>query len=71
MKFGKDGNDCLSHEHKEEMQVIFHKSMDLLISRITTTIIIIIIIAIPNLAQHIGYINISLLVTFLYIFHCS
>ena len=29
----KDGNDSLSIEHKEEIKVIFHKSMDLLISR--------------------------------------
>ena len=30
----KDENDSLSHEHKEEIQVIFRKSMDLLISSI-------------------------------------
>ena len=30
----QDGNDSLSHEHKEEIKVIFHKSLDLLISRI-------------------------------------
>ena len=30
----KDGNDSLSIEHKEEIQVIFHKSIDLLISSI-------------------------------------
>jgi hypothetical protein len=30
----KDGNDILSIEHKEEIQVIFHKYMDLLISSI-------------------------------------
>ena len=28
----KDGNDSLSIGHKEEIQIIFHKSMDLLIS---------------------------------------
>ena len=30
----KDGNDSLYHECKEEIQVIFHKSMDLLTSSI-------------------------------------
>ena len=30
LKTEKDGNDSLSHEHKEEIH-IFHKSMDLLI----------------------------------------
>ena len=30
----KDGNDSLSIEHKEEIQVILRKSMDLLISSI-------------------------------------
>ena len=30
----KSGNGSLSHEHKEEIQVIFHKSMDLLTSSI-------------------------------------
>ena len=30
----KGGNYSLSHKHKEEIQVIFHKSMDLLTSRI-------------------------------------
>ena len=34
MKIEKDGNDCLSFELKDEMQVIFHKSMDMLISNI-------------------------------------
>ena len=29
-----DGDDSLSIEHKEEIQVIFHKSMDLLTSSI-------------------------------------
>ena len=29
---GKRWKQQLSHEHKEEIQVIFHKSMDLLIS---------------------------------------
>ena len=33
-KIEKDGNDSLPIEHKEEIQVIFHKSMDLLISSI-------------------------------------
>jgi hypothetical protein len=32
-KKGKN-NNCLSHECKEEIQVTFHKSMDLLTSRI-------------------------------------
>ena len=30
----KDGNDSLPIEHKQEIQVIFHKSMNLLISSI-------------------------------------
>ena len=30
----KRWKDSLSHEHKDEIQVIFHKSMDLLISSI-------------------------------------
>ena len=34
MKIEKDGDDSLSIEHKEEIKVIFHKSMDLLISSI-------------------------------------
>ena len=31
-----DGNNSLSVEHKEEIQVIFRKSLDLLISSILT-----------------------------------
>ena len=34
LKIGKDGNDSLSIEHKDELQIIFHKFMDLLISSI-------------------------------------
>jgi hypothetical protein len=34
LKIDKGGNDSLSHECKEEIQVIFHKSMDLLTSSI-------------------------------------
>ena len=34
MKVEEGGNDSLSIEHKEEIHVIFHKSMDLLISNI-------------------------------------
>ena len=30
LKFEKGGNDSLSHEDKEEIQVILHKPMDLL-----------------------------------------
>ena len=30
----KKGNDSLSHEHKEEMQIIFHKFIALIISSI-------------------------------------
>jgi hypothetical protein len=30
VKIRKVVNDSLSHDHKEEIQVIFHKSMDLL-----------------------------------------
>ena len=30
MKIEKAGNDSLSNEYKKEIQVIFHKSMDLL-----------------------------------------
>ena len=30
----RDGNDCFPHENKEEIQVIFHRSMDLLIINI-------------------------------------
>jgi hypothetical protein len=30
----KSGNNSLSHKHKEEIQVIFHKSMGLLIGSI-------------------------------------
>ena len=33
-KILKFGNYFLSHEHKEEIQVIFHKYMDLLINSI-------------------------------------
>ena len=32
------GNDSLLHEHKEEMQIHFHKSMDLLTSCILNNI---------------------------------
>ena len=32
--FEKDGNDSLSIEREEEIQIIFHKFMDLLISSI-------------------------------------
>ena len=46
MKTEKDGNDSLSIEHKEEIQVIFYKSMDLLIISIPNNIIILIIIII-------------------------
>jgi hypothetical protein len=35
LKIEKDGNDSLYSERKEEIQFIFHKSMDLLISSIT------------------------------------
>ena len=31
LNIGKDGNDSLFIEHKEEIQIIFHKSMNLLI----------------------------------------
>ena len=34
LKIKKDGNDSLSIEQKEERQIIFHQSMDLLISSI-------------------------------------
>ena len=34
LKTGSGGNNSLSHEHKEEIQVILHKSMDLLTSSI-------------------------------------
>ena len=30
----KSGNNSVSHKHKEEIQIIFHKSMELLISSI-------------------------------------
>jgi len=36
----KNGNNSLSFEHKEKIQVIFHKSMDLLLSRILISLII-------------------------------
>ena len=32
LKIQEDGNDSLSHEHKEEIKVIFYKSLDLLTS---------------------------------------
>ena len=38
MKIEKDGNDSLSIEHMEEIQVIFHKSLDPLISSIIDNI---------------------------------
>ena len=34
LKIEKGGNDSSSTEHKEEIQVMFHKSMDLLTSNI-------------------------------------
>ena len=34
LKIEKDGNESLSTEHKEEIQVIFHKSINLLIGSI-------------------------------------
>ena len=34
LKVEKDGNDSLSIEHKEEIQIIFRMYMDLLIKRI-------------------------------------
>jgi hypothetical protein len=34
LKIRRDGNNSLSIKHKEEIQIIFHKSMDLLISSI-------------------------------------
>ena len=37
LKIQKDGNDSLLIEHKEEIQVIFRKSMGLLISSILKT----------------------------------
>ena len=41
LKIEKGGNDSLSIEHKEEIQDIYHKSLDL-ISKIIIIIIIII-----------------------------
>jgi hypothetical protein len=34
LKFKKVGNECLSREHKDEKQVMFLKSLDLLTSSI-------------------------------------
>ena len=34
LKIEKGGNYSLSHEHKEVIQIIFHKSMNLIISSI-------------------------------------
>ena len=39
--FLKGGNNSLSHEHKEEIQVLFHKSMELLTTKMMKKIIII------------------------------
>ena len=39
LKIEKRRKDSLSHEYKEEIYVISHKSMDLLTSRILNTII--------------------------------
>ena len=38
LKIEKDGNDSLSLEHKEEIQVSFHKFMDLITSSIKSKI---------------------------------
>ena len=46
LKIEKGGNESLSIEHKDEIQVIFHKSMDWLIRACLITVIIIIIIII-------------------------
>ena len=40
LKIEENGNKSLSMEHKEEIQIIFHKPMDLLISSILNNIII-------------------------------
>ena len=42
LKIEKEGNDGLAIKHKEEIQITFHKSIDLLLSNIIKIIIVII-----------------------------